>query len=315
MRILFMGTPRYAAVVLQAVLEAGFTVIGVVTQPDRPKGRGLNLVASEVKEVACTHSLPVWQPEKVADPTFLKLFNELKPDLVVVVAFGQKIPGEILFTPQYGCINLHGSLLPEYRGAAPIQHALLNGDAETGVTTIYMDEGWDTGDIIMQAKALIDPDEDFGRLYERLARIGGGLLVETIKAIATGSASRLKQDNQLATFAPKLRPELALLDWNRPAAMLHNQVRAFSPNPGAETFFKGDRLKILETSLPGMGEFPQAEPGVVVGLPKGSGIAVATGSGALLLTRIQPPGKRLMNGSEFANGRRLTPGVSFVMME
>jgi methionyl-tRNA formyltransferase len=202
MRILFMGTPRFAALALQAVLDAGFSVNAVVTQPDRPKGRGLQLVSSDVKELALLHSLPVWQPERVTDPDFMKFFNELKPDLVVVVAFGQKIPVEILITPRYGCINLHGSLLPKYRGAAPIQYALLNGDSETGVTTMYLNEGWDTGDIILQSKTTINPDENFALLYERLARIGGELLVDTIRAISAGNPPRLRQDDQAASFAP-----------------------------------------------------------------------------------------------------------------
>lgn len=172
LRILFMGTPQFAAVSLNALLGSGHEIIGVVTQPDRPKGRGMEVQASEVKMVALAAGLPLWQPEKLDTPEFIQLFRQLQPQAVVVVAFGQKIPGPVLFEPEYGCINVHGSLLPQYRGAAPIQWSVLNGDAMAGVTTMYMDEGWDTGDLIYQAETPVDPDENFASLYIRLAALG-----------------------------------------------------------------------------------------------------------------------------------------------
>lgn len=308
-----MGTPDFARVSLRSLIEGGYEVIGVVTQPDRPKGRGLELQPSEVKTLALQHHLPVWQPEKVAAPDFLELFKELAPDLVVVVAFGQKIPPEILFGPRYGCINVHGSLLPKYRGAAPIQWSILNGDTSTGVTTMYMDEGWDTGDLIYQEALAIDPDENFAGLYQRLADLGGELLVKTVRDIQKGVAPRTKQNHSLASSAPKLRPEQQRIDWAQPALAIHNLVRALAPVPGAETYLNGERLKVIETKMVdpfiSMGE--TGVPGGVLQIRKKEGILVAAGDRPLLITKIQPAGKKIMTALEYANGRSVKGGISF----
>lgn len=317
MRILFMGTPEFAAECLRQLVSAGTQVIGVVTQPDKPKGRGMELQPSEVKVQALIDNLTVWQPEAVSSPEFLKIFQELLPDLVVVVAFGQKIPPEILFGPRYGCINVHGSLLPKYRGAAPIQWSIVNGDSVTGITTMYMDEGWDTGDIIYQESLVIDPNENLAGLYRRLAKLGGELLVKTVADMAAGVAPRIPQDPALATKAPKLKPELQKLRWNDMAVRIHNLVRVFAPSPGMETILNQERLKIIETDITGVTGFtglPQANtgtPGEIIAVVKNRGIMVSTGDAPILISKIQPVGKRVMSGSEFSNGRRLQTGMHF----
>jgi methionyl-tRNA formyltransferase len=318
-RILFMGTPEFAALSLAALLAAQFEIIGVVTQPDRPKGRGLELKPSEVKVLAESHILPVWQPEEVAGPEFLKVFVGLKPDLVVVVAFGQKIPPEILFGPRLGCVNVHGSLLPQYRGAAPIHRSILNGDTVTGVTTMYMDEGWDTGDIIYQEAIPIDPDENFGSLYLRLGKVGGALLVKTVRDLELKIAPRIKQDETLATKAFKLKPELQTIDWKVPGRFIHNQVRVLAPTPGAGTTLNEERLKIIKTKIYDLPKTPgevapdkNSAPGEILEIIKNQGILTATGAEPLLLLEVQPLGKRVMAAWEFANGRRLKTGMRFL---
>ncbi len=312
LRILFMGTPEFAAVSLEHLLAAGHEVLSVVTQPDRRKGRGLELLPTAVKQVALTHQLPILQPDAVATAEFIELFRELKPELVVVVAFGQKIPPEILFEPSYGCINVHASLLPYYRGANPIQWSLLNGDQITGVTTMYMDEGWDTGDIIDQATLAIDPTENFSSLYQRLADLGGKLLVQTLNQLESGEKRRLPQDNSLATKAPKLKAGQEIIDWSKSSQKIYNLVRALALQPGSETSFQGERLKIITTKIPALViSENEAPPGTILQIVKREGILVATGDNPLLITAVQPLGKRMMGAHEFANGKRLTSGMSF----
>lgn len=306
-----MGTPEFAAVSLQALLRTGYDLVGVVTQPDRPQGRGLELQASEVKKVALEQHLPLWQPEKVNTTEFITLFRQLNPDVVVVVAFGQKIPMPILYEPKFGCINVHGSLLPRYRGAAPIQWTLINGDTTAGVTTMYMDEGWDTGDLIYQATTAVDPDENFACLYQRLARLGGELLVKTLADVEHGVAPRLAQNSAEATTAPKLKPELHRINWNEPAVRIHNLVRALAPTPGAETFWGTERLKVIKTSLYDCIPANADVPGKILQVIKRQGILVATGTQPLLLVQVQPAGKKLMAATDYANGRHLVPGMIF----
>lgn len=314
MRILFMGTPEFAAVSLEYLLLHNFPVIGVVTQPDRPKGRGMALQPSPVKQLALKKELPVWQPQQIESDEFISVFRELQPELVIVVAFGQKIPTEILNGPKYACVNVHGSLLPKYRGADPIRRALLNGDRITGITTMFMNEGWDTGDIIFQEELEIGVDENFGSLYCRLAELGGKLLIRTVEALLAGNAPRIPQDDRLATKALKIKPEQYRLNWEEPAEKIHNLVRALSPLPGAETFFRAERLKILETRMIDPSEcniIGGCGPGGILGVIKNRGILVATGDHPLLLTRMQPAGKRVMSAIECANGRCLKEGMYF----
>jgi methionyl-tRNA formyltransferase len=308
-RILFMGTPEFAAVNLQALIDRKLEIIGAVTQPDRPGGRGMAIQPSAVKRIALQHQLAIWQPEKVASAEFIALFRSLRPELVVVVAFGQKIPAPILFEPQYGCINVHGSLLPRYRGAAPIQWAILNGDARAGVTTMYMDEGWDTGDVIYQAATGVPPDENFGSLYRRLAGIGAELLVKTVIDIEAGKAPRIPQNSSEATVAPKLKPEWQEIRWNEPSRRIHNIVRVFAPSPGAETYCGSERLKIYETQISDVEPEASGQPGTILRILKKQGILVATADRPLIITRLQPAGKKPMAAIDFANGRRLACGM------
>jgi len=307
-----MGTPDFAAVSLNYLTTNDFQVIGVVTQPDRPKGRGMAFQPSPVKELALEKGLPIWQPPLIESNEFIPIFRELQPDLVVVVAFGQKIPTEILNTPKYGCINVHGSLLPQYRGADPIRRALLNGDQITGITTMFMNEGWDTGDIILQKELEIGGDENFGSLYSRLAELGGKLLIQTIAALIAGNAPRIHQDDRLATKALKIKPEQCRINWEEPAQKIHNLVRALAPLPGAETFFNTERLKILETRMINPSECNISNgcgPGGILAIVKKQGIIVVTGDQPLLLTQMQPAGKRVMAATDCANGRCLKEGM------
>lgn len=311
MRILFMGTPAFAAASLEALIGVEqFDIIGVITQPDRPKGRGMNLQSSEVKLLAQQHQLPLWQPERVDTPEFLQIFDQLNPDIVVVVAFGQKIPAKILFEPICGCVNVHGSLLPKYRGAAPIQWSILNGDQTTGVTTMYMDEGWDTGDLIYQESLTIPGDQTFCELYQNLAELGGKLLVKTLLDIKNGVAPRIPQDHTQATTAPKLKTVMEHIDWNVSGQMIYNKIRLFTPTPGAETFFNGERLKVIKAHFADESVSHRC-PGEIINIDKKIGIAVATSDQSLWITAIQPVGKKIMSAIDFANGRRLKSGMIF----
>ena len=312
LRILFMGTPEFAAVSLEELLDSDFPIIGVVTQPDRPKGRGMTLQSSPVKQIALQKGLSVWQPQQVDSEEFLTAYRQLQPDLVIVVAFGQKIPLEILNGPKYGCINVHGSLLPKYRGADPIRRSLLNGDRITGISTMYMNEGWDTGDIIFQEELEIGVDENFNSLYCRLANLGGKLLVQTIKALLAGTAPRIPQNDRLATKAFKVKPEQYQIDWEEPAQKIHNLVRALAPAPGAETYFNAERLKILETRMFDPSKcniINNCGPGGVIGIIKNEGLLVSTGDRPLLITKMQPAGKRVMSANDCANGRCIKEGM------
>ncbi len=312
MRILFMGTPEFAAVSLGYLITNNFEISGVVTQPDRPKGRGMALQPSLVKQMALQNGIPVWQPQQVDSDEFFPVFDELHPDLVVVVAFGQKIPSLILEGPKYGCINVHGSLLPKYRGADPIRRALVNGDRITGITTMYMNEGWDTGDIIFQEELEIGADENFGCLYCRLADLGGKLLVRTVQSLLAGNAPRIPQDDRLATKALKVKPEQYRINWEEPAERIHNLVRALAPSPGAETYFNYERFKILETRINNSPEdniISSCGPGGIIRIVKNQGLLVATGDQPLLITKMQPVGKRVMSATECANGRCLKEGM------
>lgn len=245
MKVLFMGTPDFAKESLEALYNNKFNIIGVVTNPDKPKGRGMKFQVSPVKEYALNNNLNVYQPEKIKkNVDFIKQIKLLSPDVICVVAYGKILPKEILEIPRLGCINVHGSLLPKYRGAAPIQWAVLNGDKTTGITTMYMDEGMDTGDMIFKEEVTIGEDETTGELWDRLSKIGGQLLVKTLKAIEDGSAPREKQGDNY-TLAPMLNKEMAKINWNEKSAEdIKNLVRGLNPIMGAFTFFKGKKIKI-----------------------------------------------------------------------
>ena len=249
MNVVFMGTPEFAVPTLEALVKE-HNVTAVVTQPDKPKGRGKKMMFSAVKEKALEYGLTVYQPEKVKDSDFVQVLKELAPDIMVVVAFGQILSEEILNIPKYGCINVHGSLLPKYRGAAPIQWAIINGEKETGITTMYMDVGMDTGDMILKEKVEIEENETTGMLWERLATIGANLLVKTVKNIENGIIKREKQDDEKATYAPMLSKEIANIDWeNKTAIEIKNLVRGLNPIIGAYTFWNGKKYKLWKVQV------------------------------------------------------------------
>lgn len=304
MRILFMGTPEFAVPSLRA-LVGEHEVLGVVTQPDRRAGRGQRVVFSPVKEVALEYGLPVFQPEKVSDPQVMAELEALGADLFVVVAFGQKIPDRLLAAPTYGCVNVHSSLLPKYRGAAPINAAILHGDDVTGVTTMYLGSDWDDGDIILQAEEPILPRETAGTLHDRLMVKGAELLLETVRQIAQGSAPRIPQDHSKASYAFKLKKEAAQVDFGRTAQKLDRLVRAMNPWPVAWAQIRGETVRIWEAEPAEEGQ--KGQPGEILSLSE-QGLLVACGSGALFLQSMQRPGGKVLSGLDFANGLRLRVG-------
>lgn len=308
MRIVFAGTPDFACPSLSALVRAGHELLLVVCQPDRPCGRGQRLRAPAVKEGACGLSLPVAQPERIDTPEFRARLEALALDAFVVVAFGQKIPPWLLGLPRYGCINVHASLLPRYRGAAPIQRALMNGETETGVTIMLLDEGWDTGPILARRAVAIDAEDNAGSLHDKLAEAGADLLVEALAGLDAGTLIPVPQDNALATAAPKVKPEECRLDWNRPAVELHNLVRALAPAPLAETFHGTRRLQVIKTqALP---EADAAQPGIVTEV-RPEGVSVRAGLGTLRLLEVKPANGRAMPAWAYAQGYRLAPGERF----
>lgn len=307
MRLVFMGTPDFAASALEALLKSEDSVVGVVTQPDRPKGRGQILTPSPVKLLAQRVQIPLLQPAKMKDPDFSQALAEWRPDLIAVAAFGRILPPAILSLPPRGCINVHGSLLPKYRGAGPIQWAIINGETETGITTMLMDEGMDTGSMLLQAAISITPDDTAGTLSPRLAELGGTLLVETIARLKAGTLLPRPQDSSQATLAPLLKKEDGLIDWDLPATALANRVRGLSPWPGAYTNVGGDRWTIWRAgALPG----PATKaPGTVVATTH-EAIHVATGEGLLAVMELQPANSRRMAAAQYLAGHPVAVGLT-----
>ncbi|GAB6043957.1 methionyl-tRNA formyltransferase [Endothiovibrio diazotrophicus] len=301
LKIVFAGTPEFAVSTLQALLASHHQVVAVYTQPDRPAGRGRKLRPSPVKALALEHDLPVEQPVNFKEAGTVTRLAAYGADLMVVVAYGLLLPRAVLETPRLGCVNVHASLLPRWRGAAPIHRAVLAGDAESGVTIMQMDVGLDTGDMLLKGTTPIGPRDTTATLHDRLATMGGKLLVEAAGLLAAGAARPEPQDDALANYAHKLSKEEGRIDWSRPAAELDRQVRAFDPFPVAYTRWRDDNLRIWTAeALPGSGE-----AGRVVAAGK-AGIDVATGSGLLRITRLQPPGKKAMGASDFLNAHDLT---------
>ncbi len=304
-RILFMGTPEFAVPSLTLLVERAYPVIGVVTQPDRPKGRGQRLVPSPVKDAAERLSLTVHQPQKVRAPEFLELFRELAPDMVVLVAFGQILPKDIINGPPLGCINVHPSLLPKYRGAAPMNWALIRGEQTTGITIMRMDEGVDSGDILLQEETAIEPDETYDRLHDRLSVLGAQCLLRALEGLVSGTVRRIPQDHSLATFAPRLTKEDGLIRWENPARDIAHFVAGFSSVPGAYTSAEGKVLKVYSAEAE---EAPLSEaPGTVCGSTN-RGLKVAAGGGYVYLKDVQLEGKKRMPIADFLRGFRLVPG-------
>lgn len=310
MRLVFMGTPQFAVPHLHALAASQHDVVGVVTRPDRPSGRGHRVMPPPVKPVALSLGIPVMQPEKLSDEAFRQEIADLKPDLICVVAYGGFLPKWLLDVPPYECVNVHPSLLPKYRGAAPIQRAIINGDHETGVSTMYMVQAMDAGDVILQERVLIGGDDDAGSMHDRLAELGAKLLSETVDLIADGRAPRTPQDDRLVTLAPKIEAADELIDWNHSASSIDARVRGLKPRPGAYTWHEGRRIKVWQTQL-GDEANEQAEPGTVVSIDEDS-ITVATGSGMLQLLEVQPENAQRLNPRAYANGYRLAVGDRFL---
>ena len=291
MKILFMGTPDFASESLRALIKSENEIVGVVSQPDRPKGRGHKLVPTDVKVTAQEAGLTVYQPESLKNEAFLPTLEELNPDIIVVAAYGRILPEYILNYPRYGCINVHASLLPKYRGAAPIQRAVLNGDDETGVCIMKMEKGLDTGDIISVKSTAIGEYETSGELFDRLAKIGGDLLVRTIKDIETGNAVYTKQDDEKSTYAEKITKETACIDWEKSSTEISKQICAMNPFPGAYTTYMGDTLKIYEAEK----TEGEGKPGQILGIEKKKGLKVACKDGAIFIKTVQFAGLKRMN--------------------
>lgn len=305
MRVVFMGTPEFAVPSLEALLKSEDHVVGIVTQPDRPKGRGQSLTPSPIKLIAEREQLPLLQPTKMKDPAFLETLTAWKPDLITVAAFGRILPPVILNLPSKGCINVHGSLLPKYRGAGPIQWAIINGEKKTGITTMLMDEGMDTGAILLQERLAITPEDTPGTLSPRLAELGGRLLIKTIEQLKAGTLVPRQQDHSQATMAPLLKKEDGAIDWTMSATAIANRVRGLTPWPGAYTFVGEERWTIWRAVA--MPEQVKAMPGTMTQVTKDA-VHVATGNGVLVLTELQPANRRRMTVSEYLAGHPIPVG-------
>ena len=315
-----MGTPAFAVPTLEALADAGHNILCVVTQPDRPAGRGHRLAPPPVKVAAQARGLRVLQPERVRAAVFVQAMRDLAPDVAVVAAFGQKITAELLAVPAHGFVNVHPSLLPRYRGAAPVERCLLNGDSVTGVTIMYMDEGWDTGDIGICREFAVPRDAraNAGWLEESLARVGAELMVQFLRLLEEGRAPRTAQDHSMASYAPKISRDELEIDWRRRASQLFDTVRGLAPDPGARTTLDGQQLRVLCLRELGKGEAegdsevgPAVKPGTIM-LGPSDAVIVACGENGrerVTLEEVQPSGKRCMTGAEFARGRRICTGA------
>ena len=312
MKIVFMGTPDFAEESLKAVYEAGYEILTVVTNPDRKQGRGMKMSISPVKKFAEEKGLPILQPEKVRkNEEFISKIRELKPDVICVVAYGKILPKEILEIPKYGCINVHGSLLPKYRGAAPIQWAVLNGDKETGITTMYMDVGMDTGDMILKEKVTIGDDETTGELWDRLAKIGGELLVKTLKEIENGTVKRIKQDDDFS-LAPMLDKSIAKIDWkNKKAIEIKNLVRGLNPIMGAYSFLNGKKIKFWKVDIVNNNDInieenkENLENGTVLISDAKQGLYIKAKEGIIKVLEIQGENGKKMDIASFLRGNKI----------
>lgn len=310
MKIVYMGTPDFAVPPLAALVEAGYKVEAVVTQPDKPKGRGKTLLPTPVKEEAMKHGISVYQPKRVREPEFIQTLRDIAPDVIIVAAFGQIIPEEILNMPEFGCINIHASLLPKYRGAAPIQQAVINGDKEAGITIMQMGTGLDTGDMISQAAITLAEDETGGSLFDRLAELGAELLVKTLPSVFDRTAVYQPQPEESPTpYAGMITKQMGLLDFHKSAEVLERLVRGMNPWPSAYTFLDGKSLKVWKASVKaGSADKKDAEPGTVAATDR-EGIHVVCGEGILVLREVQLEGKKRMDTAAFLRGYQVEPGT------
>ncbi len=304
-RIVYMGTPAFAAIILEGLLQDSWQISGVVTQPDRPRGRGRKVSLAPVSTVAKTREIPLLQPPQMKEAGFLKDLGDLRPDLIVVAAYGKILPAEVLSLPRLGCFNIHASLLPAYRGAGPIQQAILDGQKQTGITIFKMEAGVDTGDIIASEPLDIGPAETAGELTGRLALLAARMLTPALRNLIQGKASLKPQSHEKATFAPVFKKEDGRIDWNHPAEAICNRIRGMDPWPGAFTVLKGKRLRIWQASLEENG--PSGQPGEILAVSE-QGLTVQTGAGSLCIKTLQMEGKKRMQVGEFIRGNKPQTG-------
>lgn len=319
MRIVFMGTPDFSVPTLESLIASEHQVVAVVTQPDKPKGRGKEVRMSPVKETALRHEIPVFQPARAREASFIEEMRKLAPDVMVVIAFGQILSGELLKVPRYGCVNIHASLLPKYRGAAPIQWAVINGDRETGITTMMMDEGMDTGDMLEKRVIALKEDETGGSLFDRLSLLGGEMILSTLEKMENGTLVRTPQNHEEATYVKKIPKSLGEIDWTEDAAYIERLIRGLNPWPSAYTWLGGRMLKLWEAKVLGeedgmsspagtAGDGEQKKCGVVL-KAFGDGLYVQTGKGILKITSLQLEGKKRMDTAAFLRGFPVEAGV------
>lgn len=309
MKIIFMGTPDFAKTSLEKLIEKGYEISLVIAQPDRQKGRGKKIQMCEVKEYALSKNLEVFQPNRIKEKSAVEYIKSFSPDIIIVVAYGQILSKEILDIPKYGCINVHGSLLPKYRGAAPIHWAIINGEKTTGVTTMYMDTGMDTGDMILKKEIAINDTDTTGQLYPIIADLGGDALIETIENIENGQFFREAQDNELATYASLLKKEDGQIDFNKTAIEIKNKVRGLNPWPCCYTSINGDVLKILECEI--FKKFNTGKNGEVMEINK-KGFVIKTEDSSILITKLQKQGKKPMDTPSFLLGYKINIGDVFL---
>ena len=305
LRIVYCGTPDFAATSLRYLLEKDCNVIAVVTMPDKKQGRGRQMRFSPVKELALEYELPLFQPDKATDPAFLSQMETLNPDLILVCAYGKILRQKFIDIPQFGCVNLHASLLPQYRGPSPIQYAILNGDTETGMTTFLIDEGMDSGDIILEQRVSIDPEDTTGTLHDKLADVGAQLLYDTVKLFEDPPVTMTPQADNGVFYTQKITPEMSCIDWNASARTVHNLVRAMNPAPGARTKINGKMLKIFVTQV--VDQPHTLQPGQIVSVDGGQ-LCVACGEGQLCVSEVQLEGKSKISADAFLRGYQLQAG-------
>ncbi len=306
MRVLFMGTPDFAVFSLKALIEAGHEILGVLSQPDKPKGRGYALTPPPVKVAALEAGIPVYQPTTLKDEAFATLLSELDPEIIVVVAYGKILPKNVLDYPPYGCVNVHGSLLPEYRGAAPMQRAILDGKTVTGITTMYMDVGLDTGDMLLREEIALEDTDNFETVHDKLGALGASLIVRTLSELEAGTCQRIRQDESLATYAAKITKEECLLDFGADAQTVHNRIRGLSPIPLAFTHTPDGKLLKITAARVADRNTAHEEPGKVLSLE--DGITVACGHGSVTVLGVLPEGKPRMSALDFVRGRKVAVG-------
>ncbi|RDY24881.1 methionyl-tRNA formyltransferase [Romboutsia maritimum] len=306
MKIVFMGTPDIAVGCLKKIIDEKHDILAVVTQPDKPVGRGKKIGMPPVKELALKYDIPVYQPSKAREESFVEVIKELKPDVIVVVAFGQILPKSILEIPKLGCINVHVSLLPKYRGAAPINWVIINGEEKTGVTTMYMDEGLDTGDMILKTEFNLDDEITAGELHDEMVVMGANTLKDTLDLIEKGCAPRIPQNHDEFTYAPMMNKSLGNIEWNKSAKEIHNLVRGVNPWPSAYTSYNDLTMKVWKTKV--LGENCDKQPGTILKVDK-EGIRVATKDNVLLIEEMQMPGKKRVLVSEYIKGNSIEANI------